>query len=69
MSIKRFRIKDAYGVSVHWDGAVGDQTLCGLEMQGDSLAELEEAKPTRAEVDCEHCLQIYNHCLEIYRDK
>lgn len=69
MKIKHIEIYDSESVEclVHYDGAIHDQTLCGLEQDGDEDIGLHPGKETNKRVTCDFCLCIIEHCKKILK--
>lgn len=50
-------------VLVHYEGALGEDALCGHDLSGDSVAgeSWTAATETRRRVNCQDCLAIVRH--------
>lgn len=67
--MKKYEIREIKGPSnntklVHWDGINGQDTLCGIDLNG-CWGEWHAAKQTAHEVDCPNCTEIVKHVKKI----
>jgi hypothetical protein len=62
---KRIRISVDNNSDVHFDYGKGGETLCGLDVIGDSFLNMTEGKATNRRVSCKHCIQIVSFCKKI----
>ena len=61
----RIKIETEENNYIHFDGTLGDQTLCGLEQDGDHEIGIMPGVKTTLPVDCPDCLQIVRYCKKI----
>jgi len=61
--MRRFKMTHAETgeTRVHYEGAVGDFTLCGDALEVDEHSASHPPEETSKRVDCENCLAIVRH--------
>jgi hypothetical protein len=63
--ITRIKIKTTEDNNVHFDTAINNYTLCGMETGGDSGMGFEQGIITNEKVNCLGCIRIVEFCHQI----